>query len=163
MENYDLGNMETQIRTSSHGSLARVLLLWAVFLTPLIHFFRVKSILPYFSSPISVPFPEVRSRKGTESGLGKCVKKTDYNLCLRNWFYSLQLCGATTCHRHQFLPTLTVPKSDSLPALLLPHPPHEQDEQDEIWVPGVFLASCAGIDGTSEEAVDGTNPESMFQ
>ena len=32
-----------------------------------------KSILPYFSVPrgvaISVPFPEVRNRKGTESGL----------------------------------------------------------------------------------------------
>ena len=36
--------------TSCHGSLACVLLLLAVFLTLLVHFFRAKSILPYFSS-----------------------------------------------------------------------------------------------------------------
>ena len=39
-----------------------------------VHLPSEKSILPYFSGPrgvaISVPFPEVRNRKGTESGLG---------------------------------------------------------------------------------------------
>ena len=46
------------------------------FLNPVGTFFCTKLILPYFSSPrgggrhiISVPFPEVRSWKGTESGL----------------------------------------------------------------------------------------------
>ena len=98
--------------------------------------------------------------------LGKCVKKTDNNLCLRNWFYCLLLCGATTCHRHQFLPTLTVPKSDSLPAALLPFLILilvSKMSRMKFGSPGVFFASCAGIDGTSEEPVDGTNPESMFQ
>ena len=60
--------------TTQVGSLACVLLLLAVFWILLVHFFSAKSILPYFSSPrgvaTSVPFPEVRSRKGTESGLG---------------------------------------------------------------------------------------------
>ena len=39
----------------------------------MVNFPSEKSILPYFSSPrgvaISVPFPEVQSQKGTESGL----------------------------------------------------------------------------------------------
>ena len=39
-----------------------------------VHLPSEKSILPYFSGPrgvaISVPFPEVRNRKGAESGLG---------------------------------------------------------------------------------------------
>ena len=50
------------------------------------------------------------------------------------------LCGASTCHWHQILPTLTVPKSDLLPAPLLTHPPlEEQDEEGEIWVPRGLL------------------------
>ena len=40
-----------------------------------VHLPSEKSILPYFSGPrgvaISVPFPEVRNRKGAESGLDK--------------------------------------------------------------------------------------------
>ena len=63
------------------------------------------------------------------------------------------------------MPTLTVPKSDSLP-VFLPPPADEEEEEEEmriVEVSGVFLASCAGIDGTLEKAVDGTNPESMFQ
>ena len=79
------------------------------------------------------------------------------------------LSGALTCLCHQFLPTLTVPKSDSLPVPLptYPHPDHEEDEEEgeefgSPWGPLGFL--CRGIDGTSEEdSVDGTNPESMFQ
>ena len=73
------------------------------------------------------------------------------------------LSGALTCLCHQFLPTLTVPKSDSLP--VFPHPPADEEEEEMriVEVSGVFLASCAGIDGTLEKAVDGTNPESMFQ
>ena len=70
---YGLNSERKQSLTSSHGSLACVLLLLAVFWILLVHFFSAKSILPYFSSPrgvaTSVPFPEVRSRKGTESGL----------------------------------------------------------------------------------------------
>ena len=79
----------------------------------------------------------------------------------------MQVSGANTCHCHQFLPTLTVPKSDSLPVPLPTYPhPHEEDEEGEEfgspWGPLGFL--CRGIDGTSEEdSVDGTNPESMFQ
>ena len=72
------------------------------------------------------------------------------------------------------MPTLTVPKSDSLPVFLPPPADEEEEEEDEeedeeeeemriVEVSGVFLASCAGIDGTLEKAVDGTNPESMFQ
>ena len=77
----------------------------------------------------------------------------------------MQLGGATTCQWHQFFPTLTVPKSDLLPVpsffliLLM----RSKMRRVKFGSPGVFLASCAGIDGTSEEAVDGTNPESMFQ
>ena len=71
---YGLNSERKQSLTSSHGSLACVLLLLAIFWCHLVHFFSAKSILPYFSSPrgvaTSVPFPEVRSRKGTESGLG---------------------------------------------------------------------------------------------
>ena len=80
-----------------------------------------------------------------------------------------QLSGANTCHCHQFLPTLTVPKSDSLPVPLptYPHPDHEEDEEEgeEFGSPwGLLGFLCRGIDGTSEEdSVDGTNPESMFQ
>ena len=62
------------------------------------------------------------------------------------------------------MPTLTVPKSDSLPVFLPPPADEEEEEETRIVeVSGVFLASCAGIDGTLEKAVDGTNPESMFQ
>ena len=65
------------------------------------------------------------------------------------------------------MPTLTVPKSDSLPVFLPPPADEEEEEEEEemriVEVSGVFLASCAGIDGTLEKAVDGTNPESMFQ
>ena len=70
------------------------------------------------------------------------------------------------------MPTLTVPKSDSLPVFLPPPADEEEEDKEEedeeeemriVEVSGVFLASCAGIDGTLEKAVDGTNPESMFQ
>ena len=65
------------------------------------------------------------------------------------------------------MPTLTVPKSDSLPVFLPPPADEEEEDEEEemriVEVSGVFLASCAGIDGTLEKAVDGTNPESMFQ
>ena len=70
---YGLNSERKQSLTSSHGSLACVLLLLAVFCTLFVHFFSAKSIHSYFSNPrgvaTSVPFPEVRSRKGTESGL----------------------------------------------------------------------------------------------
>ena len=68
-----MNSEQKQSLTSSHGSLACVFLLFAVFWTLFVHFFSAKSILSYFSSPrgvaTSVPFPEIRSRKGTESGL----------------------------------------------------------------------------------------------
>ena len=47
---YGLNSERKQNLTSSHGSLARVLLLLAVF-NPVGPFFRAKSILPYFFSP----------------------------------------------------------------------------------------------------------------
>ena len=51
---YGLNSERKQSLTSSHGSLACVLLLLAVFWTLLVHFFRAKLILPYFSSPRGV-------------------------------------------------------------------------------------------------------------
>ena len=51
---YSLNSERKQSLTSSHGSLACVLLLLAVFWTLLVHFFRAKLILPYFSSPRGV-------------------------------------------------------------------------------------------------------------
>ena len=51
--------------------------------------FIAKSILPYISSPrgvaIPVPFPEVRSQKGTESGLVKNVKKQRTDKAFLGW------------------------------------------------------------------------------
>ena len=43
------------------------------------------------------------------------------------------LSGALTCLCHQFLPTLTVPKSDSLPALHPPPPPPPGEDWDDDW------------------------------
>ena len=58
---YGLNSERKQGLTSSHGSLACVLLLLAIFWCHLVPFFSAKSILPYFSSPrgvaTSVPFP----------------------------------------------------------------------------------------------------------
>ena len=62
-----------KFRPTSTSSLACVLTNLDAFCPMGVHLPGEKSILPYFSSPrgvaISVPFPEVRNRKGTESGL----------------------------------------------------------------------------------------------
>ena len=89
------GDPPLKILTSSHGSLAYVLLLLAIFWCHLVYFFSEKSILPYFSSPrgvaTSVPFPEVRSRKGTESGLtllGKSITRPSSEKYHKRHWYS---------------------------------------------------------------------------
>ena len=62
-----------QVIASSPGSLACPLIDLGAFWYLGTHLPSEKSILPYFSSlsmvTVSVPFPEVRSRKETESGL----------------------------------------------------------------------------------------------
>ena len=62
-----------KILTSSTCSLACLSTNLGAFCPMVVHLPSEKSILPYFSGPrgvaISVPFPEVRNRKGTESGL----------------------------------------------------------------------------------------------
>ncbi len=62
-----------KFQPTSTSSLACVLTNLDAFCPMGVHLPGEKSILPYFSSPrgvaISVPFPEVRNRKGTESGL----------------------------------------------------------------------------------------------
>ena len=52
---------ENKNLTSSHGSLACVLLLLAIFWCHLVHFFSEKSILPYFSSPRGVAILDCES------------------------------------------------------------------------------------------------------
>ena len=62
-----------KVVTSSNDSLACALIDLGAFGSMGVHLPSEKPILPYFSSlsmvAVSVPFPEVRSRKGTESGL----------------------------------------------------------------------------------------------
>ena len=62
-----------KILTSSTCSLACLSTNLGAFCPMVVHLPSEKSILPYFSGPrgvaISVPFPEVRNRKGAESGL----------------------------------------------------------------------------------------------
>ena len=62
-----------KILTSSTCSLACLSTNLGAFCPMVVHLPSEKSILPYFSGPrgvaISVPFPEVRKRKGAESGL----------------------------------------------------------------------------------------------
>ena len=62
-----------KFQPTSTSSLACVLTNLDAFCPMEVHLPGEKSILPYFSSlrgvAISVPFPEVRNRKGTESGL----------------------------------------------------------------------------------------------
>ena len=64
-----------KFQPTSTSSLACVLTNLDAFCPMGVHLPGEKSILPYFSSlrgvAISVPFPEVRNRKGTESGLLK--------------------------------------------------------------------------------------------
>ena len=63
-----------KILTSSTWSLTCLSTNLGAFFPMGVHLPSEKSILPYFSGPrgvaISVPFPEVRNRKGAESGLG---------------------------------------------------------------------------------------------
>ena len=58
---------------TSFDSLARTLIALGAFCPMVVHLPSENLTLPYFSGPrgvaISVPFPEVRNRKGTESGL----------------------------------------------------------------------------------------------
>ena len=62
-----------KVVTGSNDSLACALIDLGAFGSMGVHLPSEKPILPYFSSlsmvAVSVPFPEVRSRKGTESGL----------------------------------------------------------------------------------------------
>ena len=68
----DLDSERKKVLASSNDSLACALIDLGAFWSLGTHLPSEKSILPYFSSlsmvAISVPFPEVRSRKGTESG-----------------------------------------------------------------------------------------------
>ena len=58
---YGLNSERKKILISSHGSLAYVLLLLAIFWCHLVHFFSEKSILPYFSSPRGVAILDCES------------------------------------------------------------------------------------------------------
>ena len=62
-----------KVLASSPGALACTFMDLGVFRSVGTHFSSEKVILPYFSSPsmvaVSVPFPEARNRKGTDSGL----------------------------------------------------------------------------------------------
>ena len=68
-----LDSERKKVGTSSPGPLACAFMDLGVFGSVETHLPSVKLILPYFSSlsivAVSVPFPEVRNRKGTESGL----------------------------------------------------------------------------------------------
>ncbi len=68
-----------KFRPTSTSSLACVLTNLDAFCPMEVHLPGEKSILPYFSSlrgvAISVPFPEVRNRKGTESGHNHTCEK----------------------------------------------------------------------------------------
>ena len=64
---------QKKVLTSANDSLAHAFINLGAFCPMVAHLPSEKMILSYFSSPrgvaISVPFPEVRSCKGTESGL----------------------------------------------------------------------------------------------
>ena len=68
-----LDSERKKVLASSHGALACTFMDLGVFGSVGTHFPSEKLILSYFSSlsmvAVSVPFPEVRNRKGTESGL----------------------------------------------------------------------------------------------
>ena len=68
-----LDSERKKVLASSHGALACTFMDLGVFGSVGTHFPSEKSIISYFSSlsmvAVSVPFPEVRNRKGTESGL----------------------------------------------------------------------------------------------
>ena len=72
-DSWGLDSERKKVLASSPGALACTLMDLGVFGSVGTHFPSEKLILPYFSSPsmvaVSVPFPEVRNRKGTESGL----------------------------------------------------------------------------------------------
>ena len=67
-----LDSERKKVLASSHGALACTFMDLGVFGSVGTHFPSEKLILSYFSSlsmvAVSVPFPEVRNRKGTESG-----------------------------------------------------------------------------------------------
>ena len=68
-----LDSERKKVLASSHGALACTFMDLGVFGSVGTHFPSEKLIFSYFSSlsmvAVSVPFPEVRNRKGTESGL----------------------------------------------------------------------------------------------
>ena len=72
-DSWGLDSERKKVLASSPGALACTLMDLGVFGSVGTHFPSEKLILPYFSSlsmvAVSVPFPEVRNRKGTESGL----------------------------------------------------------------------------------------------
>ena len=85
---YGLNSERKQSLTSSHGSLACVLLLLAVFWILLVHFFSAKSILPYFSSPRGVAILDCESH--SQAGSTRCAP---ISLVMR----SFQFGGARGC------------------------------------------------------------------
>ena len=78
-----------KILTSSTCSLACLSSNLGAFCPMVVHLPSEKSILPYFSGPrgvaISVPFPEVRSWKGTESGLLHGIQMWNVLQLAINW------------------------------------------------------------------------------
>ena len=79
----DLDSERKKVLASSNDSLACALIDLGAFWSVVAHIRSEKSILPYFSSlsmvAVSVPFPEARNRKGTESGLQQRPEKAETN------------------------------------------------------------------------------------
>ena len=80
----DLDSERKKVVASSNDSLACALIDLGAFGSMEVHLPSEKSIFFYFSSlsmvAIAVPFPEVRNRKGTESGLPLCPSKATNTL-----------------------------------------------------------------------------------
>ena len=78
----DLDSERKKVVASSNDSLACALIDLGAFRSVVAHLPSEKSILPYFSSlsmvAVSVPFPEVRNRKGTESGLTQPARRSQH-------------------------------------------------------------------------------------
>ena len=118
-----------KILTSSTCSLACLSSNLGAFCPMVVHLPSEKSILPYFSGPrgvaISVPFPEVRNRKGAESGLSSPPSPpSPYTLLSPNapfHFFSLMFIFTFFLQRRLWRSILTLParSRDSLPTAKL--------------------------------------------
>ena len=99
-DSHGLESERKQILTSSASTLACVPINFEVFYPISNHLLGEKSNLPYFSIPRgiakSVPFPEVRNRKGAESGLALKWKRPmpKDQIFLAQWEIQHWLCGA---------------------------------------------------------------------